>query len=257
MGNQFLHIDVKKFCRHGAYSTSTMSNNDDGSPTIPSSSASAAAASSGSETIAQHLHAIQVLVDLYGFPFDVAAAAVDAVGIEPDACISYILDQQLAPDTGGPVVPIESCPHIPQVDSRAGDCWRDVKDALQQQSPSTLACAGSCSVNEDSKPPAVGEKISSSPPTTAAVCNGKVTVCGVTGEVWICLHCGGVFCSRYQKGHAVNHHTDCPDHSVHVSVSDLSVWCHTCSAYIATHCNPKLKEVVDDLETWKFGPNGT
>lgn len=210
----------------------------------------ASAAGVTDEEYAQRLNTIQMLSDVYGFPLQVATEAVDCVGTAIDTCVSYILDQQLAPDQGGPIVPKDTCPHVeaacttPTVD--AAICCGTVEKAIAGQTPSTLSCAGP---SPNCKPCGKGD-------STQKTTDGEVrteNLCGVTGEVWICLHCGGVFCSRYVHGHAVDHHQNCNGtHPVHVSISDLSVWCHACSAYISTHNNEELSKSVTTLEKWKF-----
>ena len=44
-------------------------------------------------------------------------------------------------------------------------------------------------------------------------------------ENWVCLKCGGVFCSRYVNEHMVKHNEANPDHCVALSFCDLSFWC--------------------------------
>jgi len=65
----------------------------------------------------------------------------------------------------------------------------------------------------------------------------------------ICLCCASVGCSRYQNGHMVAH-KDNTDHSVAVSLSDLSFWCYKCDDYIASS---KCKTFYLALYEAKFG----
>ncbi|KAG2186490.1 hypothetical protein INT44_002712 [Umbelopsis vinacea] len=64
------------------------------------------------------------------------------------------------------------------------------------------------------------------------------THCGKP-ETWLCLTCGGVYCSRlnwtarYQNNCAKMHATEA-DHAIALSLSDLSVWCYQCDEYITS-----------------------
>jgi len=101
------------------------------------------------------------------------------------------------------------------------------------------------------------------------------------GENWLCLKCGAMLCSRYANGHARMHWEDTKEedqidnsttaaatthtitttekdqaavgHCIAVSLTDLSVWCYECNAYL-TH--PKLSEMTKRLEKIKFGEEG-
>eukprot|EP00934_Nitzschia_sp_Nitz4_P006474 Nitzschia sp. Nitz4//scaffold88_size82704//42460//42630//NITZ4_005295-RA/size82704-exonerate_protein2genome-gene-0.10-mRNA-1//1//CDS//3329559503//6464//frame0 len=44
-------------------------------------------------------------------------------------------------------------------------------------------------------------------------------------------------------------------HCVAISLSDLSVWCHVCQAYVNDHRYPKLEKTVQELRHLKF-PEG-
>ncbi|KAL3219039.1 hypothetical protein MRX96_031193 [Rhipicephalus microplus] len=73
--------------------------------------------------------------------------------------------------------------------------------------------------------------------------------CGVQGEVWTCLHCYEVYCSRYVSGHMVTHHEE-TKHPLVLSYSDLSVWCYACNFYVT---NPVLQAAKEDAYLKKFG----
>nr|XP_037286423.1 histone deacetylase 6-like [Rhipicephalus microplus] len=73
--------------------------------------------------------------------------------------------------------------------------------------------------------------------------------CGVQGEVWTCLHCYEVYCSRYVSGHMVTHHEE-TQHPLVLSYSDLSVWCYACNFYVT---NPVLQAAKEDAYLKKFG----
>ncbi|KAH6942457.1 hypothetical protein HPB50_005829 [Hyalomma asiaticum] len=73
--------------------------------------------------------------------------------------------------------------------------------------------------------------------------------CGVRREVWACLHCFNVYCSRYVNGHMVTHHDE-TRHPLVLSYSDLSVWCYDCNFYVT---NPVLQAAKQDAYLKKFG----
>ena len=55
--------------------------------------------------------------------------------------------------------------------------------------------------------------------------------CGAKGEVWICLKCKEVFCSRYVNAHMLQHHND-TQHPIVFSFADFSFWCFLCDSYV-------------------------
>jgi len=80
--------------------------------------------------------------------------------------------------------------------------------------------------------------------------------CGDSSENWLCLGCGGVFCSRFVHGHMQAHVVSCSGeglrpvasasssstvdpsstssarHCLALSLSDLSCWCAACDCYV-------------------------
>ena len=56
----------------------------------------------------------------------------------------------------------------------------------------------------------------------------KCQKCDESKELWICLICGEIYCSRYVKGHFVEHNKLNPDHCLCLGVIDLSIWCFEC-----------------------------
>lgn len=88
--------------------------------------------------------------------------------------------------------------------------------------------------------------------------------CGCPGnEVWLCLFCGDVRCSRYQKGCMVRHAEDTRaaaehrpfGHHLVISLQDLSVWCYVCEAYVdpTSGSKPVLAPLVRRVEWLKHG----
>uniref|UniRef100_A0A7E4V4E1 UBP-type domain-containing protein n=1 Tax=Panagrellus redivivus TaxID=6233 RepID=A0A7E4V4E1_PANRE len=78
----------------------------------------------------------------------------------------------------------------------------------------------------------------------------KCTKCDSTAENWICLTCQAVNCSRFIKGHAVDHFKENPDHAMGLSICDLSVWCYICESYVH---HEALFPAKDVLHLAKFG----
>eukprot|EP00606_Chrysophyceae_sp_TOSAG23-5_P000897 GSChrysophyteH2.ASY1.ANO1.1738.1 assembled CDS len=130
-------------------------------------------------------------------------------------------------DNGGAVYPIDWCPHLA---SSLKDCAH--QDFLLSQ------LSG---LSKDKTAPCVD-------------CEEHNSV-----ENWLCLTCGVTLCSRYQKGHGLSHfEQSCqgkedpedPPHCVHLSFSDLSVWCHCCDSYIKHN---SLLKILVYAEAAKFG----
>ena len=55
--------------------------------------------------------------------------------------------------------------------------------------------------------------------------------CPYQGEVWLCLSCGEVHCSRYVQGHMSSHNAE-TGHPIALSFADFSYWCYTCDSYV-------------------------
>ena len=56
----------------------------------------------------------------------------------------------------------------------------------------------------------------------------KCEKCEEKTELWICLHCGLSFCSRYIKSHFIEHNNENKEHILFLSIMDLSIWCYEC-----------------------------
>mmetsp|Transcript_10594 Transcript_10594/g.15512 ORF Transcript_10594/g.15512 Transcript_10594/m.15512 type:complete len:143 (+) Transcript_10594:817-1245(+) len=67
-------------------------------------------------------------------------------------------------------------------------------------------------------------------------------------ENWVCLGCGHLSCSRYQKGHALEHYKQ-SKHPIAISLYDLSFWCYECNDYIVS---PLLRETYMRIHAEKF-----
>ena len=56
----------------------------------------------------------------------------------------------------------------------------------------------------------------------------KCQKCDESNDLWICLVCGEIFCSRSIKGHFVEHNKANPEHCLCLGIGDFSVWCSEC-----------------------------
>lgn len=194
------------------------------------------------EELARRMQTIDTLVNVFGFDYAVAEQAYDAVSSSDTNDISayynYILDQGLATDAGGPVIPIDDCPHLPPTDLNTS--------TTISKSLFSSPCSGAF-VDLDTKP-------SACPKVVDPAKDGLS--CGLTTENWLCLSCGKLFCSRYQASHCYQHYQHETKHAVHVSTVDLSVWCHSCQAYLSTNTGATgrvLQGFMSDLEKLKHG----
>ena len=58
--------------------------------------------------------------------------------------------------------------------------------------------------------------------------NLKCEKCDEKTELWICLHCGLAFCSRYINSHFIEHNKENKEHVLCLGIMDLSIWCYEC-----------------------------
>lgn len=181
------------------------------------------------EYAARTLYVVDQLTTLYGFAPCVAQQAIEAVGVDVETCCSYILDNNLAADQGGPVVPVDHCPHIMRI--------AITKDALPRL-PQTTVCSH---VHDDVK--GMGR--------LKATTDEDGFSCPSTLENWICLECGVIRCGRYANAHATAH-SEASGHCTVISLADLSVWCYHCQAYVVNRDNRALCALLEELETRKF-----
>lgn len=198
--------------------------------------AAAPPATMNDATIAQVFQSIETLTSVFNFTPEVAQQAIEAVGIDVTECYNYILDKGLGKDQGGPIVPIDHCPHV----------HHHVKLSLEQlPSPHALCHQGNNVSSSTGKAKGDVQDDGTCPP----------------GENWGCLECGTIGCSRYVNGHGMLHYEesleseetkgeDGAGHCIAVSMADLSVWCHACNAYLKDR---RLDTVVKTLQQLKFG----
>jgi Zn-finger in ubiquitin-hydrolases and other protein len=215
---------------------------------------SAAAARESDALIARKLQAVEQLVGIFGFEYEVAEQAVDFVAredapmIDVTECYNYILDAGLAQDQGGPVTPIDSCPHV------STHCCITVGQLPMQPASATCTYVTAAANARSGR-------------LKSETANDDGVTCAAA-ENWLCLECGVVRCSRYCNGHALAHWEETKEqqqqddntssssgHCVAVSLSDLSVWCHVCNAYLSTSTGPTgqtLQPLIKQLENLKF-----
>jgi uncharacterized UBP type Zn finger protein len=195
--------------------------------------------------IASRWQTIEQLVSIFAYPSETAAQAVDAVGFDVTACYNYILDNNLADDAGGPIVPIDSCPHLTKhVQIHANNLAESIGGNQRPQDASCSHRLGKQSSNKKKAGVSLKQDMEE---------DGSCP----SHENWMCLECGAIRCSRYQNGHCrmhwestVQNDGDGEGHCVAISFSDLSIWCYVCSAYVK---HPTLlSPLLSVLERLKF-----
>ena len=56
----------------------------------------------------------------------------------------------------------------------------------------------------------------------------KCKNCEEMSDLWICLFCGEIYCSRYINSHFIEHNNSNQEHCLCLGIMDLSVWCYEC-----------------------------
>jgi histone deacetylase 6 len=67
--------------------------------------------------------------------------------------------------------------------------------------------------------------------------------CSNAKENWICLTCFECFCSRFVKGHMLEHFNE-KSHPMCLSFSDISVWCYVCDSYVHNEMLSNVKQIA-------------
>lgn len=93
------------------------------------------------------------------------------------------------------------------------------------------------------------------PPSTLSQCCSD---CGLSSNLWLCLHCGNVGCGREQVGiqgnsHALKHYESARDHSLAVKLGSLTrdtadIYCYSCDEDVKFVNQQQWNEI---LEFWK------
>lgn len=225
-------------------------------------------------SVAKKLHAIEQLTELYGFPRQIAIQSMNAITAGNslatttaalnesssllERCCNYVLENNLACDSGGPIVPKSTCVHL-QRNHQFLLKSNTIPIGVFQQT-----CQYTGGTNDDKKTSRL--KSTGDDDNDDAKCNST--------ENWLCLHCGSVDCSRYFAGHGMQHweetkasakgeHEHTKDgHCIVVSLTDLSFWCHCCQCYLSTsdatsETGTILHEYAQTLEFMKFSASTT
>ena len=121
------------------------------------------------------------------------------------------------------VMPKEDCPHVRGLLSEDDEGVLSVLDAQRLESAFATPCS-SCAASGLDR---------------------------AREENWLCLRCTMVFCSRYVRGHMSSHNVaNRAEHTIALSLSDLSVWCYECDTYIKSKL---LQSLLLHVEALKFG----
>ena len=82
--------------------------------------------------------------------------------------------------------------------------------------------------------------------------HNQCTQCDSSNELWLCLQCYRLYCSRYSNQHMLQHSNHNTAHSICCNLSDLSFWCYTCNSYIYYLTNIVLYNIYQKLHCLKF-----
>ena len=153
---------------------------------------------------------VTLLVESYGFELEKSVEAVLAIGDPSDAGLAVSWLLDNGEEDKGGAVEFIHCPHLDDASATP------LVDGLHLPPTSSWGrCAEGCATKEN----------------------------------WVCLADGSVRCSRYVNKHSLKYH-ESSGHATFISLSDLSIWCFLCDAYV-TH--PRLKPLVERMQALKFG----
>lgn len=68
--------------------------------------------------------------------------------------------------------------------------------------------------------------------------------CSACKENWLCLHCGGVHCGRYENGHALAHSKSRAHHSICINTLNGSVFCYQCDDFVINDTGRKILQTL-------------
>ncbi|KAL3925207.1 MAG: hypothetical protein SGILL_000564 [Bacillariaceae sp.] len=195
---------------------------------------------------------VETLTFVFNFSYEAANDAVNAVGaVSVESCCDYILDNGLGVDGGGAIAPKDDCPHLQQFLVKI-DSAKIPEDVFERP-----CCY--VSGKKDSFKKLKSDASTARPGRPKDDMDGSTGLCK-SEENWLCLGCGDrgqVYCSRYVNGHGLRHWEETKEdgnpacgHCVMVSLADLSVWCHTCGAYLVH--DDALQSIIKRLQDIKF-----
>jgi len=178
-------------------------------------------------TLARRLVLVDQLQMAYGFSDSAIHEALQNLGDDAsvESIVAYILDEGLAKDDGGPIVPQDSCMHTKNMNNLV------TLGQLPLVSCQVIPCQYH-QVQHSTEPRLKDDLNGACPAGTA--------------ENWLCFTCGHVYCSRYQQGHALQHF-QATNHTLHLSLRDGSVWCHGCQCYLNAAKVPALDAIVQQV----------
>ncbi|KAL9649280.1 hypothetical protein ABK040_004300 [Willaertia magna] len=85
----------------------------------------------------------------------------------------------------------------------------------------------------------------------SGICSKPCKDCEDISENWFCLKCHSNCCSRYVNGHMAKHFEE-ENHSIVLSLADLSLYCYECDSYIETP-NSSIRTLRKEVHKEKFG----
>eukprot|EP01113_Clastostelium_recurvatum_P007668 TRINITY_DN1357_c1_g1_i2.p1 TRINITY_DN1357_c1_g1~~TRINITY_DN1357_c1_g1_i2.p1 ORF type:complete len:165 (-),score=9.59 TRINITY_DN1357_c1_g1_i2:46-540(-) len=151
------------------------------------------------------------------------------------------------------VTPITDCPHVVP-------CMQAAQAAAQQLPLTQEGRNSTTNTSTSTTEPGASSSLSTAPhpipapqPSAAAdqmILSPPCATCKDVSENWVCLACGGIYCSRYVQGHMSEHNEANRSHHIGISFSDLSVWCYTCDSYIK---DGRLSPLLRAMHLAKFG----
>ena len=69
-------------------------------------------------------------------------------------------------------------------------------------------------------------------------------------QLWLCLCCGNLFCGRYDKAHAQQHHERLPQDCVMWNIDSHATWCYACDDDVRPDAKRKRNEVLITVDKY-------
>ena len=80
----------------------------------------------------------------------------------------------------------------------------------------------------------------------------RCDLCDTEGDIWLCLTCLGMFCSREGEGHGLKHFRE-TGHCVILSLVTLNFWCYAHEQYLEHDFYPSLVPMFNAIHQVKHG----